>query len=93
VGLLATLELSLKVEGMLSLPLGSLPPYPLWLTFGQLLYMDLKLKGALMLVIELRLTNMLLGKLLLPMALPVGYLMYLPLFLLPPLRGTNNIWL
>nr|QHR88397.1 hypothetical protein Q903MT_gene2410 [Picea sitchensis] len=23
---------------MLSLPLGPLPPHPLWLTFGQLLY-------------------------------------------------------
>jgi len=96
-GLLAALELSLKVEGMLSLPLGPLPPHPLWLTFGQLLYMiydmDLKLKGALMLVLKLGLTNMPLGQLLLPMALPLGDFMYLPLFLLPPLRGTVNIWL
>nr|KUM46260.1 hypothetical protein ABT39_MTgene1766 [Picea glauca]QHR88398.1 hypothetical protein Q903MT_gene2411 [Picea sitchensis] len=55
--------------------------------------MDLKLKGALMLVLKLGLTNMPLGKLLLPMALPLGDFMYLPLFLLPPLRGTVNIWL
>lgn len=70
---------------MLSLPLGPLPPHPLWLTFGQLLYMDLKLQGALMLVSKLGLTNMPLGKPLLP---GVGDLMYSLLSLLPPLLGT-----